>query len=175
VPGSIITSSAQNYIPLYNQSLGVFNLTGKPTINVSTRKSTVWVNDNGQMIPYNQWVNDYTVDAGTFNSLFTPNPAVINSTPGGASIQNLTTRVVLLNPDTDYNFQGYGTLETIGNYTAYTGSIVTTVYTKEHGSQPINNLAAVRVAFNVVPNAAGPLHDNPPTIVKTFLANIVQR
>lgn len=35
VPGSIITSNAQNYIPLYNQPLGMFNLSARPTVQIN--------------------------------------------------------------------------------------------------------------------------------------------
>lgn len=171
IPGSIIDPIiAPNYIPLYNQSLGVFNLSGKPTINVHTSTSTILVNQGGIDIPFTQYVNAYTVNQGIFNSLFITNPAVINSLVTGASIQNINTRVVLLNPITDYNFQVFGTEELYVNYTAYTGTDVTTVYSKEHGAQPINNLAAIRVSFDVVPNNGTTPRS---TIIKTFFANIV--
>ena len=60
--------------------------------------------------------------------------------------------------------------KTIGNYIAYTNySALSTTYTKEHGPQPVNSLAAVRVSFDVVPTNGAP----KSTIVKTFFANIV--
>jgi hypothetical protein len=171
VPGSIIDPIlAPNYIPLYTQTLGVFNLSNKPIINVHTTTSTILVNQGGIDIPFTQYVNAYTVDQATFNSLFISNPSVINSLPSGATIKNINTQVVLLNPIPVDNFQVYGTQEMYVNYTAYTGSFVTTVYSKENGAQPRNNLAAVRVSFDVIPN-----NGTTPksTIVKTFFANIV--
>ena len=171
VPGSIIDPiSAPNYIPLYNQSLGVFNLSNKPTINVHTSTSTILVNEGGIDIPFTQYTNLYTVNQGLFNSLFITNPAVVKSLATGATIQNLNTQVVLLNPNTGYNFQVTGTQEIYVNYTAYTGTNVTTVYSKEHGAQPINDLAAIRVSFDVIPN-----NGTTPksTIIKSFFANIV--
>lgn len=169
LPGTQITSAAQNYIPLYNNTLGVFNLKGVPTIKCNTTNYQSSVNVNG--IPYNRYTNEYTVDNTVFNNLFITNPAVINSNPDGATIKNLRTEVVLLNPQTgDPNLYGfYGTTETIGNYSALTGQVVTTQYTVEHSSQPLNNLAAVRVIFDVVPNNG----TTPQTlVVKSFFANI---
>ncbi|AYL99629.1 hypothetical protein [Mucilaginibacter celer] len=169
LPGTQITSAAQNYLPLYNNTLGVFNLKGVPTIKCNTTNFQSSVVVNG--ITYNRYSNEYTVDNTVFNNLFITNPAIINNNSDGATIKNLRTEVVLLNPQTgDPNLYGfYGTSETIGNYTALTGQVATTQYTVEHG-QPFNNLAAVRVIFDVVPNNG----TTPQTlVVKSFFANIV--
>jgi hypothetical protein len=167
IPGISNSQSASGYIPAYNQPMGVLNLSGKPTIN---RVTTRTQGPTYYGIPYNRYVINYSVDNSIFNSLFITNPAVINSTTGGAAIQNLRTSVMLLNPDntSDY-FQGYGTLETIGSYTAYTGNPVTITYDVEHSSYPQNNFAAIRVVADVVPNNGAP----KSTIVKTFIANII--
>jgi len=165
-PGESIASGNGSFPPLYTSLLGVFNLNDRPIVNVHTTTSSVLVNDGGVLIPETQYLNVYTVNTSNFNSLFTVNPAVITS----ASISNLKTQVVLLNPSTIYGFQPNGNRETIGNYIAYTSySALSTTYTKEHGPQPVNSLAAVRVSFDVVPTNGAP----KSTIVKTFFANIV--
>ncbi len=168
-PGQTVANTIGAPTPLYPNPLGVFNLTGKPTVNLHTTRTVVNVNDGGTIVPYNQYANQYTVDATTFNNLFVKNATVINSDPTkGATIQNLTTQVVVFNPNTGYNFTAYGNHETFGNYNVYTGSSVTLGYTVEH-SQPTNNQVAVRVSFNVVPNNGAP----SSLIVKTFTANLV--
>lgn len=122
IPGISNSQSASGYIPGYNQPVGVFNLSGKPAINRVTTKTQ---GPTYYGIPYNRYVIDYSVDNSIFNSLFITNPAVINSTTGGAQFKNIRTSVVLLNPVTSDYFQGYGILETIGSYSAYTGNPVT--------------------------------------------------
>ncbi len=169
-PGQNIANTVGAPTPLISYPLGLFNLTGRPTVNLHTTISTVYVDQGGgQSIPYNQFANLYTVNSATFNNLFIKNLSVFNSDPNlGATIQNLTTQVVVLNPDTGYQYQAYGRQENFGNYSAVTGSSVTLQYTNEHG-QPINDNVAVRVSFNVVPNNGAP----SSLIVKTFLANLV--
>jgi hypothetical protein len=170
IPGISNSQSAQGYIPGYNNPMGVFYLTSTPTVNVHTTTSIVYVDDgSGIQVPYTNYSNFYTVNNSILNSVFVANPNVINTLAGGAAIQNMQAQVVILNPDTGYDFQVWGNQETIGtNYNAYTGSSVTTSYSLEHGSQPAAQ-AAIRVIFDVVPNNGAP----KSTIVKTFLANIV--
>ncbi|RTL47441.1 MAG: hypothetical protein EKK39_14325 [Sphingobacteriales bacterium] len=168
IPGISNSQSASGYIPGYNQPMGVFSLSSTPIINKHTTTSIVYVNEGGVNVPSTKYTNLYTVNSNIFNSAFITNPNVINSLSDGAIIKNLQTQVVILNPNTAYNFQAFGNNETVGSYNVYTGTSVTTNYTLEHGSQP-SNQAAVRVIFDVVPNNGAP----KSTIIKTFLANIV--
>jgi hypothetical protein len=167
-PGQTTGNTVGAPPPLYTSPLGVFNLTGTPTIDETTTKSTI-SNQNGV---YYQYADLYTIDATIFNQLFIPNPAVINSDPNsGATIQNLKEEVVILNPllvNYPETLQVGGVQEVIGNYTAFTGTNVGTTYTVVR-NQPPNNFVAIRVSFKVVPNNGAP----SPTIVKTFLANLV--
>lgn len=169
VPGNSFTQQTQNFVPLYPNVMGVFNLTGRPTVNLHTTIFQSAVNVGG--IPYNNILNEYTVDNLKFGTVFSKNDAVINANADGATIKNLRTEVVLLNPTPGdpglYNF--YGTTETIGSYTALTGQVASTSYTVEHSGQPFPGEVAVRVIFNVVPNNGGP----QALIVKTFLADVV--
>lgn len=165
IPGISNSQSASGYIPGYNQPMGVFNLAAKPTVNVHTTKTQI-TKDGGI---YYQYENLYTINAASLNYLW--NSAVINSSSTGAAITNLTTEVVLLDPDlSTFPYQPLigGQEETIGTHTAITGSQVGTTYIVAR-VQPINTNVAIRIKFNVVPNNGAP----PSTIVKTFLANLV--
>ncbi len=168
-PGQTIANTVGAPNPLTAYPLGLFNLSGRPTVNETTTSSIVYP-PSDPTVPYNQFVNNYTVDAAIFNSLFITNNNVINSSSTGATIQSLATQVELLNPNQGYNFQTNGTLQNIGDYIAYESPNLTTQYTIEH-QQPSNNLVAVKVSFYVVPNNGAPRS----LIVKTFLANLVHR
>ncbi|WP_298300077.1 hypothetical protein [Hydrotalea sp.] len=164
VPGTIIDPiAAQGYIPLYANSLGIFNLSSKPIVNVNT--TSIKVNQNGGT--YYQYNNLYTVNTSSINYLW--NSTVINSTSTGASIKNLKTEVVLIDPDLSANPVIGGNIGIIGTHTVITGSSVGTTYTVPR-VQPRNNYVAVRITFDVVPN-----NGTTPksTIIKTFLANLV--
>lgn len=167
-PGQTVTSP-QYPAPLVNYPLGLFNLTGRPTINVHTTRTSIR-NPSDPTIRINEFANAYTVDNNIFNSLLAQNPSVFNSDPiKGAALRNLRTEAVVINPNTDDNFSGYGNHETIGNLSVYTGGIVTIQYRVEHAANHIANQVAVRVSFNVVPNNGAP----SSFIVKTFLADLV--
>lgn len=172
VPGQTVGNTVGAPPPLINQPLGVFNLTGRPTIDETTTESQV-TNPPGMTGIYNQYVNSYSVDNNIFNQVFVTNPDVINSADTGTQIENLKTEVVILNPvipSNPYALQIGGTLDTIGNYVAITGTSVGTTYTVVR-NQPPNDSVAVRVSFNVVPNNGAP----SSMIVKTFIANIVHQ
>lgn len=168
-PGQTIANTVGAPKPLVAYPLGLFNLTGRPTVNVTTTSSIVHPPFD-PTVPYTQYVNNYTVDAAIFNSVFITNNNVINSTVSGATIQNLSTKIELLNPNTGYDFRTNGTYQNIGGTIAYEAPNLTTQYTVEH-LQPFNNLVAVKVSFSVKPNNGAPTS----FIVKTFLANLVQK
>ncbi|MBE5320879.1 hypothetical protein IM793_17060 [Pedobacter sp. MR2016-19] len=168
-PGQSVANTIGAPVPLIGHALGVFNLSARPTVNVHTTRQSVLVNEGGQNVPYNQYSIQYTVNSSIFNSLVQQNTSVINSSATGASIQNLTYQVVMINPNTGYNFNANATHENIGSLSVYTGSSVTLQYLAEH-SLPVNNTqVAVRVSFNVVPNNGAP----SSLIVKSFVANLV--
>lgn len=172
VPGQTQGNTVGAPPPLISQPLGVFNLTGRPIINETTTESQV-TNPPGMSGIYNQYVNSYSVDGNIFNQLFVTNPEIINSADSGAQIENLETEAVILNPvipSNPYALQIGGTLDTIGNYIAITGTSVGTTYTVVR-NQPPNDSVAVRVSFNVVPNNGA----RSSLIVKTFIANLLHQ
>ncbi len=171
IPGLSNSQTATGYIPGYLRPMGIFNLTGKPTVNRTTSTTPGMVVGG---VPYNHITSTYTVDNTIFNSLFVQNNGtngVINSSSTGAALQNLRTQVVVINPTTSDFFLPNGSLETIGSLTVYTGTGVGISYDVEHRSYPINNNVAVRVIVDVVPNNGAPRS----TIVKTFYANVVDK
>ena len=171
IPGLSNSQTATGYIPAYNKPMGIFNLSGRPTVNRTTIESTGRTVDG---VPYNRFTTQYQVDNTIFNTLFVQNNGangVINTTANGAALQNIRTQVVLLNPNTSNYFTPIGTLETIGSYTAYTGNGVGASYDVEHSSYPQNNTVAVRVIVDVVPNNGSP----KSTIFKTYFANVVDK
>jgi hypothetical protein len=146
--------------------MGVFNLLAPPTVTETTT-STQMTDDNGNI--YYEFDNVYNIDAnGFFNSVVVFNPAVVNSSPTGATIQNKKVQIVLINPAPTPSQIGSDGVETVGTYTAYVGSAIGTTYI-EPKRQPSNNShIAVRVSFDVVPNNGTP----KSTIVKTFWASV---
>ncbi|MEO8887238.1 MAG: hypothetical protein ABI367_14325 [Mucilaginibacter sp.] len=164
VPGSIITSSAQNFIPLYNQTLGVFNLIARP--HVVAHKNHFPDSDGLYSTSYSLTSN--------MDQIMVTNPAVINTSSTGAYIRFSNEAVILLDPN--LYFTGTttsGSFETIGTHTAIAQTITDgdpdPLWTSYYA--PYSQIAptvAVRVTFQVVPNNGGPVS----TFVKTFLADV---
>lgn len=163
IPGISNSQSAAGYIPQFNNPMGIYNLSSRPIINLHTIKTKI-TDETGTYYEYN---NVYNVNASSVNYLW--NPAVINQQTAGATITNIQTQVVIIDPDLSDNPQIGGTVEIVGSHTAITGSSVGLIYTVPR-AQPPNNFAAVRIIFKVVPNNG---ITPSSTIVKTFLANIV--
>jgi hypothetical protein len=175
VPGTVITQAAQNYIPLYNSTLGVFYLSSPPQI--ICKHST----DNTQIT-----TTTYSLTASEIsgtNLIF--NPAVT----GAAKIQNIKEEIVLIDPNKTYpytwssdagSYYGFfastGTKEQVGNHTVYSGtSFIALTQGLDYWDningieniipgQEVNSGLGVRVTFDVVPNGGAP----KSTIVKTF-------
>jgi hypothetical protein len=162
LPGTQInTTLAQNYVPAYNQTLGVFNLSAKPKINVTTIASTNYA------IHGTNYDNTFAVDKSYLNTIIQWNPSIFNNL---ATYQNFLTEVVLF--ENPYYTQIWGNKETIGSYNVYTGGTVNTLFSDAEDNSG-NNLfyykAAVRISFDVVPNNGGP----KSRIIKTFLADLI--
>ncbi|SDQ01694.1 hypothetical protein SAMN05428975_5939 [Mucilaginibacter sp. OK268] len=167
VPGTNISSSAQNYVPLYNQTLGVFNLTAKPTINVIQHS-------NPDAAGY--YTTSYSL--GTqMDQIFVTNPAVINNSSTGAQIANINQMVILLEPSDPtplYGFTTTGNIETVGNYVAvsqaldeYDEPISLNTQTNRFLQFSSSQKVAVRVSFDIIPNNGAP----KSSVIKTFWAN----
>jgi hypothetical protein len=184
VPGSIISATAQNYIPLYNNSLGVFNLSGPPQIICK------YIAGESAITYYSLTPSELSGSNLVFN------PAVLAI----AKIQNIKEEVVLIDPQKTYpwtfnpqsnSYYGFpyplsgstGKKEIIGNHVVYTGVSFEAdtqgydYYDQENGGlyqvfngMELNQGLGVRVQFDVVPNNGAP----KSTIIKTFTADYYQ-
>ena len=167
IPGTANNQTAPGMSPGYNSPLGVFNLDNVPIVNKTTTKTLV-TNPNGT---YYRYENTYTIQSSSINISY--NPAVINTSSTGAQIQNLKKEVVLINPtyvSSPETVQFGGVHETVGTYDAYTGQQVGTTYTVARvnpANTTTDNLIAVRISFDVVPNNGAP----KSKLVKTFYTN----
>lgn len=164
VPGQTAGNTVGAPPPLYEMPLGVFNLIGRPTVNQTTTSTRI--EDEGGI--YYRYLNYYTVDQAIFDQVFKINPAVINSEPQGAQIENLKTEILILDPVIMPDMEISGHEEIIGNYSVIVGTSTTYTVPKR---QPANNSVAIRISFNIVPNNGAP----SSLIVKTFFANLIQQ
>ena len=175
IPGSANSQVAPGYVPGYNSVMGVFNLTAKPKVRDADVATANVINIPGGFgAKAVQHRHTYTIDAASFSVVF--NQAVINSSSGGAQVQNLKQELVLIEPGPFLNSYGVpsavttdGTVEQVGNYKdvrvnltrsdRYQVSYGTTVpFHQSHG------FLGIRISFDVVPNNGAP----HVKIVKTF-------
>lgn len=157
MPGSAqsaVLNGTNGWAPLYNNNLGVFNLSNRPTVNEVTTLHN-GPNNVGYLIE-----DVYTIDKSSFQIQW--NPSVISI----ADIKNLTTEVILESYDAFKSFSGRK--EMYGGKTIYASKDnLTTNYASVYLP---NNLVFVRMSFNVVPKNGVPTS----TIVKTFYVNVTQ-
>jgi hypothetical protein len=172
MPGSIKTDAegnfqVQNYIPLYNRPLGVFNLASRPTVNAVYTFTSQQVNVGTRY--------DMTVKYTVANVPLQINPVVDSI----ATITNITYEVVLMPGKSLVSFKGIktpgGRSEFLSGLPVYTAnSSITGLYSTfvEEFLPPVaipcEKNVYVRVSFNVVPKDGSPTS----TIIKTFLANV---
>lgn len=161
-------AGANGIAPLYSQTLGVFNLSQKPTV---TRRYTM--NRSTIRGGYNEYNYDYALNTASVRSaLQFNNPGVFNSDPvKGATIEDLTVSLVVLNPGPLWS--SGDTYETIGSGFAYTNSssstaLVSLVYGGTAMSGGIAGTPLARVSFWVKPNNGSPR----TLIVKSFYVNV---
>jgi hypothetical protein len=170
MPGQANSQTADGNTPAYNNIMGLFNVVGKPQIRIGQDYWYYWTTEpNDGVTPcmeagYNVqlWFDDNSIN-------FIWNPAIINSSPTGATIQNMHKQVLVF---TDYNSEEKINGQwvevhrdpTISNpgLTGYTVQ-----YCSSEGKSPYTPDLAVRVIFDVVPNNGAP----KSTIVKTFMSN----
>lgn len=149
-------SSTSGIIPDYNQPLGVFYITGKPTIT-NTRTSTQETLPDGTR--QRHYTYDIQIDPNSYQFYF--NPAVTNI----ATIQNLQVDVVSLDPRAANTFAVFGSSEVIPGYSSAYGS----VWGGESYTTPMTfGTLALRVKFEVVPNSGA----TPAFVTKTFAVNV---
>lgn len=149
IPGYNQTQTI-GFSPAYNEPLGVFYVSNKPTIH-ETVFITPQTDGNGQQIePRRQYT--YQVDANSFQFIF--NPSVLSS----ATISGIKREVILI--DSNGAYEMVGRRENIAGQFYYTGGIVGT-------NDNMGMILGVRVSFDVIPNSGAP----KITIAKTFVAN----
>jgi len=172
LPGQQNSQSADGNIPAYNNLMGVFNITTMPIVQIDE-------SDNGSFQttdPYDgsacteAWINAKCwFDVNSVHILW--NPAIINSSANGATINNLNIDLLTIEPSP-------GGTEKVGNYyvTSYrnpSASAPVTIHLNTQvcpaggTAQPYVPQLLVRVSFDVVPNNGAP----KTTIVKTYNTN----
>ena len=160
IPGYDQTSTT-GQTPAYNETLGVFYLSNRPTINITyTHIPIPTCAEPGSPNQYYRY--NFTVDNNSFQYIF--NPAVTSI----ASIQNIQTDILL--PDRGLDIlpcAGVNTQEFIDNQLYYkvTPSVVTLDPTI--GESILYTPVYLRVSFDVVPNNG----TSTVRIAKTFAIN----
>lgn len=150
IPGTSNSGSASGYIPLYNQPMGVVNLSTKPDVfsqkyNFTVRGSTA-----------NGWL--YSIDPNSYNIL-------INSAVSSVATVTVDKQEVIMIEPPFTPLSTDGTQETAGSKTIY--SNVSQYAIRNTVSTPGLCPLAIRITLTVTPNNGA----NPMRIVKTFLAN----
>ncbi len=159
IPGTANSQNAPLFSPGYTDRLGVFNISARPKVKVTSIKRTPPANWDGPASRY--FDNTFAIVPSSFSFIY--NPAVTSS----ATIQVLEQKVFLpeYTADPINHFYAYNAqTEQVGESVYYfAGGIV-------DGTKilPGAGLAAVRVVLKVTPNNGAPAS----TIVKTFLADI---
>lgn len=178
IPGTQNIQTQATYAPGFSSSLGVFNLTSIPVVNVAyTTLSSKGVYppirpDRG-IIGYDYWADiNIGLDANSMKLLF--NPDVLEK----ADIRNVTYEVLYVDPTLVYQpyvvgleseivgsipvYKGVQTLRNV--YLPLVGEIGKNMRYREEDYKGLQ--FAVRVSFDVVPKNGAPA----PRIIKTFRA-----
>ncbi|SDP55252.1 hypothetical protein SAMN05428975_1767 [Mucilaginibacter sp. OK268] len=180
LPGQSNSQTANGNTPKYDAILGVFNLTSKPIIQTSANYFSYDVEDPRDGSRQTDAGYNVTCFFDANSVKFVWNPAIINNSPTGATIQNINTDLIAIGPAT-----GAGTApglinsnqtggESAGNlnYAIFHNPTASrpaffgyyTQLDSNEGGYPYTPPLAVRVSFDVVPNNGGP----KATLVKTF-------
>lgn len=153
LPGIQGSQTAPGYVPYYDQTMGVFNISNKPTITAS--KSII--NDGTFTGSSNYYT--FSIDRSSYSLIY--NPAI----SGSSTISNVKESIILLNVPYEVT-NTTGTLETLDTRKLISfgrlGSLETPV-----GNDIYSIDLGLRVSFDVVPNNGSP----KTTIVKTFKVN----
>lgn len=144
--------------PLINYPMGVFNLSGRPTVKLTTVSTGAYTENRV-----------YTVDSSLEQQVFQFNPYLGSqfSGSGGASYSNFKTELIYREAAATVSTLVSGKKETIGSSNYFTG--VNSVTIGSNQRDRVSFYVAVRVSFYVVPfNPSSPKQ----FIVKTFWANV---
>nr|WKN36119.1 hypothetical protein K4G66_27510 [Tunicatimonas sp. TK19036] len=162
IPGSLQKNSSggynvQSYVPLYNKSFGLFNISAKPTVQIITKRTQ---GQNG----INTYDTEYKIKPGTLNIQWNP---VVNG--ADATIVSLTTEVLATftgNIDMGLTY-AMASLEDIYGQKAYSGRNSFRLI-HHYDTLPAEETAAyIRISFVVRPKNGGP----DAAIIKTFAVN----
>ncbi|HEY4785604.1 MAG TPA: hypothetical protein VIH57_06125 [Bacteroidales bacterium] len=164
MPGSIkpVTDGSYNisgFVPLYNKTLGVFNLSNRPVIKSTYNAYPTY------MYPAGTQAIRLNIDNTSFSIKFNPELLSI------ATIQNMRQEVVVF----PYNFYPgdlvdiYAKDESGGSKSVYVHAqpIIFVPYGFPYGNNFKPGFMGVRIAFTVVPKDGSP----SSTIIKTFVAD----
>ena len=170
LPGQSNSQTADGLTPVFSDPLGVFNVIGTPQINLNPNYWTNTVED-----PYNggtcdvsgcnlyMWLDDNSVNIAW-------NPAIINSSPTGATIQNMKQEIIAFVPQNSGN-EKIGAQDVISYKNTSAGAPAYLGFGTGGSCTSIglvyNPRFAVRITFDVVPNNGAP----KCTMVKTFVSN----
>lgn len=159
VPGQTVGNSVGAPPPLYTSPLGVFNFPNKPTVHITSTKTTAPSSWDGPANAY--YVNTFTLDPAFVTSI-QKNTAVT----GSATVTVQNAQVLLENLDASSSFYNYSeATETIGNI-----AVIDNTTIDGRKLTPTTETALVRVTVLVTPsNGTTP----PIRIVKTFLGTLV--
>lgn len=165
VPGTNITSAAQNYVPLYTNPLGVFNLTARPMVDII-------VNSKPDLEGY--YEVEWTLENGLPGLPFVTNPAVFASATDAATIANFNALILIIDPVINNDLIG-GRSEFVGTHYVVAQTLdaddevtrLINFYPTAHPPDPTSAAVAVRISFDIFPANGAP----KTSVVKTFLAN----
>ena len=178
LPGQSNSQTATGNTPYYNKVLGVFNVTGKPIIQGTISSFSESITDpyDGSSQTDYGYSGNFWFDTNSVN--ITWNPAIINSTSTGATIQNLNKDIIIysagvsgttrtyINPQYDSESIGNSNVIVVRNPTSTAKGYIS-YYTQTDPNEGFYSETptwVVRISFDVVPNNGGP----KVTLVKTF-------
>lgn len=157
------TSGTNGVPPLVNYSLGLFNLSDRPTVSVHRDGA----NNTGSGSSDPGYAT-YEITSAIQQTLFQSNPNVFNSSPTGASLSNFKVEVVVIDPAYSWTASS-AVKEKVGTHTVFTGENTVVLQSSLFHTPAAPTNVAVRVSFYVVPNNGAPR----TLVAKTFTANTV--
>lgn len=196
LPGQSNSQTADGNIPYYNAVMGVMNLSQAPTVYIDITTQSEWFIDPwDNMYWQTQIIGTHQLDNNSYNIIW--NPAIINNTPAGATIENLKVQLIKTNEPWDpfgikrggfYALHPTSAIEITGFNPVIIGTYDQIEYIgkKEivsgypNSSTPIRILSydetfgvdtGVRISFDVVPNSGA----TRSKLVKTFKAKEIKR
>jgi hypothetical protein len=169
IPGTSISSGAVGFIPYYNKILGVFNIDGKPDVNLHLHTKTRYIPDepfdpNNTVIYVESTIT--SVEEIDVSSHIIINPEVRNI----ADVTIVDQELLIVEGFFSYGYPPEENIRLIPFYYEYDGRGVASSNTLRWplGEIDLDELAvAVKVTIRVVPKNGAP----PSTIIKTFKLN----